>query len=267
MSIIERRRRQKDRVASAYADLSCLLQGDFGPGFINRTEVLEAERNGLPVLDGLLGYILNGNHPPENRENVDALFGAVGDAIVREEVVNRCHNLQGAVALMLDAIGCPAIMIWGSVNASSRGTRGFALNANIPPESRDHRPGHSWILTPYGFVNDVALVHGDEVGDDYDLLAPSIPKLVQIPAYETSEPEKSWWRLPSPQTYLINDAAYAQSTQYHNLLGWSQCVSEDLTIRYLPAAVTLPEESDLNDVNIRIGGMRPGEFLSNYLTR
>lgn len=260
------RRQQRKAVDNAYENLTDLLDDNFEPCFFNRTDVLSAERRGFPVLDGLLGYILNGTHPPDKARDASELLVLVREAIGHDDVENSCHNLHGAVALMLNAIGCPAIVVWGTVHASAPGTDGFVLNANIAPQFPGHRPGHAWIMTPYNSVNDVALAHGYNVGNHYESLMPSIPKLIQISGHETSEPDVGWWHIPSSQSFRLDGQKYADSTKYQDVIGWSQATFGELTIRYLPGAVSLPEEADLNDIKIRIGGQLAGDFFSENWT-
>jgi len=261
------RQQQRKMVESAYRDLHALLGGDFSPGYFNRPEVLDAERSGLAVCDGVLGHVLRAPRTSEEEAEATALLRAVGDALVPDEVENRCHNLHSAVMLMLDRIGCPAIVVWGSVHASALASRGFVLNAGMSPRFPGHRPGHAWIMTPYWSVTDLALAYGYNVGDDYERLAPSIPKLVQIRTRESSEPDREWWRLPSSQPFVMDDAAYAHATKYLDLVGWSQDVAEDVTLCYLPGAMAVPEEPEMNDVSVQIGGRPPGDFLAEYLSR
>ena len=54
---------------------------------------------------------------------------------------------------------------------------------------------------------------------------------------------------------------YAKATLYQDVIGWSHYKSGPTTVRYLPGAMTLPEEAEMADVSIKIGGLSPREFF------
>ena len=240
------------------------VSGSILPGYFNEPSVLKAERAGLEVCDAVLGHVLKTEPDKKVHSQALALLALVQNRIVPNEVVSRCHNLHGAVMLMLDKIGCPSVVIWGSINASAEGTAGFVLNATLGTGSPDHRPGHSWLLSPYWTVADLALrwQQGSGVGDDYDALQSQIPPLVLSESRESSEPEKGWWRYPVP-SLRFSEENYANETKYQDVLGWTKVEVGRLVLRYLPGAVAIPQEPDLNHIDILVGGMRPGDFFES----
>lgn len=268
MDVQDRRMAQARTVDESYAALSSLLHGTFTQGCFNKPEVLAAERRGLSVCDGMLGHVLQAERDPQIAAKASRLLNAVRDGIVPAEVESRCHNLHSAVMLMLDRIGCPSVVVWGSVNASAPGTVGFVLNAAVGLRGPNHRPGHSWLLSPYWAVADLALKHqfAAGVGDDYAVLRPRIPSLIVSESTELSEPEPKWWRIPGrPGIVEPPVEVYANESKYQDVLGWTKVELESLTVRYLPGAVAIPEEDDINAVEVVIGGMRPGDFFASIL--
>lgn len=249
----------------AYSQLQTLVGGDFSPGFYNRPDVLQAEQSGLAVCDAVLWHTLHFPRDPTLEKSVAQLLSRVEKGIDSDVAENRCHHVHAAVVGMLDRIGCPAVVVWGTVDARATGTRGFCLPAYIKlfPEQR---PGHSWIVTPFHYAVDLAIAHQYNAGDDYELIKPRLPRLVICQTKESSKVDPSWFRAPDNPSFKSPPSVYANETKYQSLLGWSKFVSGDLTIRYLPGAVALPEETDLDQNDIEIGGMKPGAFFRAKLS-
>lgn len=258
------RRHTKSRVAESYAALGRLIGGRFYPGSHNTPQVLEAERNGLSVIDGVLGHILNAKLDHSIEVRALELIRRVAANLVVSEVENKCHNLHGSLAMMLDKIGSPAVVVTGSLHASAADGRGFVLAGYQEPRFPGHVPAHSWVVTPFAAVCDLALRYQINVGEDYEQLQSDIPFPILTRDRRFDEPNRSWWRLPGT-TQLIPSKLYGNATKYHDVLGWSECTSGPVTIRYLPAAVGLPVETDMNRVNIRISGLCAGDFSNGTL--
>ena len=254
-----RRRRKLNSVGAAYDQLRECIGGKFEPGYYNSPSVQDAERAGLNVCDAVLGHILASSLNADQEARAFELLNRVSNALVPSEVVNKCHNLHGACALMLDALHVPAVVVWGSVFATGKQNRSFWLNANSAPATRIIRPGHSWLLTPSWRVADLALRHQSNVPGDYEKIHACLPPLITVASNESSEPDVSWWRLERGRS--IDSAQYDQSTLYQNVIGWSQFRTRDTTVRYLPGAMTLLEETKLADVKIRIGGLSVLDFF------
>lgn len=252
----------KKTIDTAYRELLDIVKGDFSPGYYNRKEVIDAETKGLSICDAILGHVINAPKDQKQEEASLELLTRIQRKIIDEEIVNQCHNLHGAVALMLDRIGCPAIMIWGSLNAISPRSSGFRLIAEAEPEFSGHRPGHCWLLTPYWSVTDLALAHQSGVGDDYEILKAHIPSLILERSQNQSEPERSWLRPSGQPSANVPDSIFCNATKYHDVIGWTEVKLASLTISYIPGAVTIPSEHELNEINILIGGKRPGDFFS-----
>lgn len=258
----EKRLTVKATVDSAYRQLSELVKGDFSPGYFNRPAVLQAEKQGLEVCDAILGHVLNAPKSPDRKAAALELLKRIEKGLINSEVQNQCHSLHGAVALMLDKIGCPAVVIWGSLNAIAPGSTGFRLIGEGAPQFLGHRPGHSWLLTPYWSVVDLALAHQYGVGDDYESLKKVIPKLILVSNQENSEPDRAWLQSPGQPNSSVPELVYCNATKYFDVIGWSKYQSDYMTIMYIPGAVCIPTESELDEINIRIGGKPPGEFLA-----
>ena len=152
----------------AYEQLKDCLAGDFTPGYFNSPRALAAENGGLRVCDAVLGHVLAASPNADAEARALELLNRVSQALVDSEVENRCHNLHGACALMLDALHVPVVMVLGSVFATDEEGRAFWLNAWDGLTSQENRPGHSWLLTPSWRVADLALVHQSGVPGDYD---------------------------------------------------------------------------------------------------
>lgn len=254
-----RRKNQSAFVKSAYEQLKDCVRGEFRPGYFNRDEVLAAEANGLSVCDAVLGHILGSSQGLDGEARARALLDRVADALVSSEVENQCHNLHGACALMLDALGIPVVMIVGSVYATDGSGREFWINRFVPPAFPGHNPGHAWLLTPWWRVADLALMHQFGVAGDYCEMRGSLRPIITVSSNETLEPEVSWWRFEDD--FRLPEHGYVETTRYHDLIGWSQFKSGSMTVRYLPAALTLPEETELSNIYIKIGGLSPSEFF------
>lgn len=246
-------------VKTAYEALRGLVGGEFGPGYFNYPHVLAAESSGLSVLDGVLGYVLASSLSAEQEVKAAALLQRISGALVTSEVENQCHNLHGACALMLDALGIPVIQVWGSVYATDETGREFWLNRLVQPAFPDHNPGHSWLLTPSWRVVDLALVHQYAVAGDYEDMRDSLRPVITCDSSETSDPDVKWWKFEDGSQ--LDKEGYAMATQYHDLIGWSQIQLGTTTVRYLPSALTLPSEPGMGDVSIRIGGLSPKDFF------
>ena len=255
----EQRKRQRASVKVAYEQLKDCLAGEFAPGYFNSPRALAAESDGLRLCDAVLGHVLAVSPNADAEARALELLKRVARALVASEVENRCHNLHGACALMLDALHIPVVMVWGSVFATDEEGRAFWLNAWDGLTSQENRPGHSWLLTPSWRVTDLALVHQADVSGDYDDIHATLRPVITVTSSEASEPDVSWWRFTGG--YPLTAAMYAEATLYHDVIGWSQYKSGPTTVRYLPGATILPEEAELADVNIKIGGLSPREFF------
>ncbi|MCA1702036.1 MAG: hypothetical protein LC808_01690, partial [Actinobacteria bacterium] len=161
--------------------------------------------------------------------------------------------------------GIPAVSLWGSVHAEAPGEYlEFTLSPYVPAESPDHRPGHSWVITPELTVLDVALRHQAHVYQNYDELRERIPGVVAVDDCNTVEPEERWVA-PAGRTKLLREER-DDAFKYLDVLGWSESNSSGLRLRYVPSAVQVPD-SDWNLFTSlpRIGGMTPGRFLRKCL--
>ena len=150
-------------------------------------------------------------------------------------------------------------MVWGSVYAAGKRDRAFWLNAVTAPSFPDHRPGHSWLLTPSWRVADLALVYQYGVTGAYGKISATLPPVIAVATSEASESDVNWWRSLGGSRLTADQ--YANETQYHDVIGWSQYKSGFTTVRYLPGAVVLPEEAEMGDVDIKIGGLSAREFF------
>ena len=253
------RETQSAWVKSAYKALKDIVGGDFSPGYFNSREVLIAEANGLRVLDGVLGHVLASSPGADLESRACGLLEKVSEALVPSEVENRCHNLHGACALMLDALGVPVIQVRGSVHATDDYGRAFWMNRFVDRMSLDHQPGHSWLLTPWWRVADLALVHQRNVAEDYEEMQDNLRPFVTVNSSEETEPDISWWRYEDGS--CLPAEGYASATAFHELIGWSQITLGSATVRYLPSGLTLPKETEMGDVNIKIGGLSARQWF------
>ena len=187
------------------------------------------------------------------------LLNRVSQALVASEVEDQCHNLHSACALMFDALHIPVVVVWGSVFATDEEGRAFWLNAWDGLTSQENRPGHSWLLTPSWRVADLALVNQSRVPGDYDDIRATLPPIITVNSSEVSGPNVSWW--PFAGGYRLTTAMYAKSTLYQDVIGWSHYKLPPTTVRYLPGVMTLPEEAEMGDVSVKIGGLSPREFF------
>jgi hypothetical protein len=250
-------------VKEAWRRLQPLVGDHPSPRFFNAKSVLEAEAGGLLVLDGLLGRVLETPPMQQRRDLTLLICAAVADQIVAAEVQSRCHNLHAALFLMLDSAGIPCVIVWGSVYGETDDARGsFALNAEVPAESEIHRPGHSWLVTPELSVVDLALAHQGEVGDSYASIKAAIPSIVHVKNRKRNPIPREWY--PEQHGALIDDAAYARATSYFDVLGWSEFSGIGFRVRYLPGAITAPNE-DLHGIDLRIGGLRPDHAFEQFV--
>ena len=209
--------------------------------------------------DGVLGHVLASELDADAEERALELLNRVAQALVASEVENQCHNLHVACFLMLDALHIPVAVVRGSVYATDEQGQRFWLNSLDGWDSQEHRPGHSWLITPSWRVADLALVHQAEVSGNYDAIRATLSPVITVTSSEVSEPVGSWWRFADGRS--MERAMYAEATQYQNVIGWSQYTSEATTVRYLPGAITLPIEAELACIDIRIGGVSPREFF------
>ena len=154
----ERRIRQRDWVEVSYERLKECVKGDFSLGYFNSPRALYAEREGLSMGDGILGHVLASSANADEEERGIELLNRVSQALVASEVENRCHNLHAACFLMLDALHVPAAVVRGSVYATDEQGHRFWLNSLDGMDSKLYRPGHSWLITPFWRVADLALV-------------------------------------------------------------------------------------------------------------
>ena len=250
-------------VKEAWGRLQFLIGDHPSPRFFNAESVLKAEAGGMPVIDGLLGRVLE-TPPTQQRSDLTLqICAAVADRMVAAEVQSRCHNLHGALFLMLDSAGIPSVIVWGSVHAETNDPRGsFALNSELPREDENHRPGHSWLITPEFSVIDLALAHQGEVGGTYASVKAAIPSIVHIANRKSDPIPREWY--PDQQGSPISEAAYTNATKYFDVLGWSEFSGAGLTVRYLPGAVQAPIE-DLQDIDLRIGQLRPDYAFEQFV--
>ena len=259
MATQELRNQQRDFVKTAYDQLNGILAGEFAPGYFNSPRARAAESRGLSVIDAVLGHVVSVSPDSKTEARALELLNRVSRSLVASEVENQCHNLHAACALMLDALDVPVVMVWGSVYATGDQDRAFWLNAEVPILSQEDRPGHSWLLTPSLRVADLALVHQNGVPGDYGEMRGMLPRVTIVTSNEASEPEVNWWQ--SPDACPITAAQYAKATRYQDVIGWSQYKSESTTVRYLPGAVVLPDEDEMGDLYIKIGGLSAREFF------
>lgn len=255
----EPRRQQRDLVNHSYERLSIHIDGNFGPGYFNSPGALAAENDGLNIGEAVLGHVIASSPDTDAQERARELLNRVSGALVPSEVENRCHNLHGACALMLDELNVPVALVRGSVYATGKGGRSFSLNALDGLDTPVYRPGHSWLITPSWRVADIALVHQAGVPGHYSDIRATLPPVMTVTSSETSEPIPSWWRFGSG--LRLTDAMYTAATRYQHVIGWSQYTSGSTTVRYLPSGITLPKEAELAEVEIRIGGLSPREFF------
>lgn len=259
-------RLEQSRVVEASYRKFLNLVGSYSPGCFNSQAVLEAERGGLQVMDAVLGHVLRMPPSAERKPILQEALERVRNALDPQAVENLCHNLHSAVALYLDLLGCPSVVVRGTVRGEANGYNGFALIACVRPETEKHRPGHSWIVTPYWRVVDLALPFQSGLGEDYESLRSMLPCPILVADCDTSEPSIEWWRLSPRSSETITESLFAKETRYHDVLGWSCLEAGDLKIRYLPGGLCLPEESDLDEISVTIGGLRPGQFFRKHLS-
>ena len=262
MFVWEKRKRQRASVEVAYEQLKDCLAGEFAPGYFNSPRVLAEENDGLGICDAVLGRALATSPNVDVEAKALELLNRVSRDQKASEVANRCHNLRGACALMLDQLHVLVVMVWGSVFATDEEGRAFWLNAWDGLPSQENRPGHSWLMTPSWRVADLALAHQADVPGDYDEIRAALGPVITVSSCEASEPDLGWWRFAGGQR--LTATMYAGSTLYHDVIGWSQDKLGSMTVRYLPGAMTLPKEADLADVNIMIGGLSPREFFDRF---
>ena len=260
--VLKQRRHQRASVEAAHEQLKDCLDGEFEPGYFNSPKALVAENGGLSVIDAVLGHVIDESPNVEVEARTIELLNRVSRSLVTSEVENRCHNLHAACALMLDALNVPVVIVWGSVYATGKRGRAFWLNAVTPPSFPGHRPGHSWLLTPSWRVADLSLVHQYGVIGDYGKVQPTLPRVITVTSSEASEPARNWWRTSVGSRLTAEQ--YIHETRYYDVIGWSQYKSGSTTVRYLPGSVTLPEEVEMGDIDIRIGGLSPREFFDKY---
>ena len=219
----------------------------------------------MPVLDGLLGRVLE-TPPMQQRSDLTLqICATVADQMVAAEVQSRCHNLHAALFLMLDSARIPCVIIWGSVHAETDDARGsFVLNAQLPRESEIHRPGHSWLLTPEFSVIDLALAHQGDIGDAYESVKAAIPPIVHVKNRKSDPIPREWY--PDQLGAPVDDEAYADGTRYFDVLGWSEFSGAGFTVRYLPGAIWAPTPNeDLQDVDLRIAGLRADDAFERFV--
>lgn len=255
---------------NAYKELHKLIGGEFDRNFFNKPKVLEAEESGLALMAAILWYMRYAEliFDPAIKERSLTALHRIQSLLIPLEIMNRCHDLHAVISLYLNKIGCPAIVIRGTIAASAPGTSGFVLNTATEAIDQKYKTGHSWLVTPYWWVVDLSLAHQENAGDDYEILKNKIPPLILIDGKEMSEPNREWWRWPGEKYSTITDEEYVQQTRFFKLLGWSQLQANDLTIRYLPFYMSLPESGEAEDMNkmkIKIAGMGPEDFFNKYL--
>ena len=173
----------------AYEELDRLLAGDFSPCFFNRSEVLAIEKKGTKVVGGLLWHARNSPRPEARKPAVLTALARIQGALVYAEIVNQCHDLHAAIALYLNRLGCPAVVVRGTLEASAPGTRGFIMSTALDAAKPGYKTGHSWIVTPFWYVVDLSLAHQSGVGDDHEALKSKIPSTILIETRENSEPK------------------------------------------------------------------------------
>lgn len=252
-------------VREAWSRLQPLVGDRPPPRFFNAKSVLEAEGRGEPVMDALLGRVLE-TPPIQQRADLTLqICATVADQMVPAEVQSRCHNLHAALFLMLDSAGIPCVIVWGSVHAETDGGRGsFALNAQVPRESEIHRPGHSWLMTPEFSVVDLALAHQGDIGDAYESVKAAIPPVVQVENRKNDPIPREWY--PDQRGASVDEEAFAGGTRYFDVLGWSEFPGDRFTVRYLPGAIWVPAPNeDLRDFDVRIAGLRADDAFERFV--
>jgi hypothetical protein len=188
----------------------------------------------------------------------------IADHVQHDEVVNQCHNLGLELFMMLDQLGIPSVVVWGTLWAESLdGDFQFVLTPYVQKENEDHRPGHSWVMTPELMVVDLALKHQAWVPGTYDAHRESLPAVVIAQDAENdTPPDPAWFHRPDhpplPWQLLQSDAL-----KYWPTLGWSQVDTDALRLRYVPNAIGLPSVGDdLHRALPLIGGETPHRFFS-----
>ena len=113
----------------------------------------------------------------------------------------------------------------------------------------------------------LALMHQANVPGEYDDIRATLSSPIAVSCSEGSEPNVSWWRFPGSQR--LTAAMYDNSALYHDVIGWNQCKSGSSTVRCLPGSMTLSKETDLADMNVKIGGVsfRPASVGSSSVLR
>jgi hypothetical protein len=192
---LTKRHQRRQRVDDALATLAEIIKGDYSPGYYNRKEVIAAERAGLSVCDAVLGHVLRAAQSTDVEARASELLRRICARLTQDEAENQCHNIHATIVMYLDLIGCPAIVAWGTLAASATGSSGFILTSAMNPQFEGHRPGHTWVVTPFASVADLALAYQHAAGDDYDMLKCKIPKLIVTRERTFKEPEASWFRL------------------------------------------------------------------------
>ena len=135
--------------------------------------------------------------------------------------------------------------------------RADRLQQRSPPSVREQSSPHRQPARV-----DLALAHQGEVGGTYASVKTAIPSIVHIKNRKSDPIPREWY--PDQQGAPIGDAAYANATSYFDVLGWSEFAGAGFTVRYLPAAVTAPSE-DLQEIDLRIGGLRPDDAFERFV--
>jgi hypothetical protein len=259
------RRKRRESVEEAYAQLRTIVGGDFRPGFFSRPEVLESQRHGLNVSEAVLGYILEA--PRDERVGSAALdlVRRVSESVRPNEVATFGDDLHLAVSMLLNRIGCPSVVVWGCVVAQKADSQ-FRVFADVMAPSSQGNTGHSWVFSPYWQVADLRLAQLREFGSAYESLRATIPGLIVTAARKRTEPPRNNFQKPGPPREKVSHALYAEATRYQDVLGWTHHLTEQgLSIAYLPAGVMLPDAEQLAALRVRIGGLELGRFLEEKL--
>ena len=258
----------KIRVDTEYARLRKIVGDDFSRDYFNSASVLGAEdKGGLAVCDAALGRVLaSANDNLVGSQQAEELISRVARALKPSEARGRCHNIAAALVLFLAQIDYPSVMAWGLVSCVASDGREFVLNPLESLAGPHHRPGHGWLVTPHWRVVDLSLAIQGDVGDSYDSLQPIIPNKILATSHEDSPPDPQWWRLPGMRSTSINPDQFANETEYHSILGWTRVALDEAEVRYVPGAMVLPGEADMNDIDLKIAGRRPGDFYRRFLT-
>ena len=67
-------------------------------------------------------------------------------------------------------------------------------------------------------------MHQSDVDGDYEDMRDRLHPVITVNSSEASEPDINWWKFAGG--YSLPTELYGQATQYHDLIGWSQYISD-----------------------------------------